>query len=639
MKKKIFSLLICFLMCLTVLAGCDPWSTDMEAYYNTVVASINFEYTIARTNKEYKYTVDITKRDLLNAYSSYGNYYTQYGDGGVSGAIEQTLDTVINRRFIQAEVERYCLEENLPLITDNEKTYLWQQTYTSIYNNLKNYYLEVLDVEETEDETTTDENTPLYTEYKPSGYYKTEENGRTVVRRYNAAKYAANVEVMYSGTKPYDYEAESGEFKDLIYNKITALFSSGVSGNKKSAWETAFNKYMNAIRNNYSYENLKDSKKCFYFEMDRIYGIVKDNFLVEKYEQINDLMAQDGSVLTNITPYSIVDNYATTVRTGYSKYNGDVETTNTDMLSASTKVDYVFDNGVSYFNLGVIKINYNGSKADIEAAYEQDHDYEAYQEALQSLYNTKLTARDEYGNVVDGEEYTAEELRALIEQNTRSGEYLDFETVVNDNEWLSEYFGTTIETLTDAQRLQVREYVERTNLQVAYNKADEFVKYLYQYNDNYANVKADKTSVFGIDGAGNVGYSEDFADSECDALSDAIRNLYADGQAKVGKLSEVVEGEDGYYILFYAGKVENLFTGITKNFQLTEKDLAKLGYTRVDIFSKQTYFDKIYSDLYAGSSFDAYDEARMNSIKSRLTKEGNEEAIQIYVDRYADLMQ
>ena len=117
MKKKVFSLLLCLVMCVSVLTGCNLFGRDDEAFYNAVVAEINYQYSIG--TDERSYTETITKRDLWNAYYSYGYNYVESA-GSQEEAVELTLDGLINRRLMITEVERYYKEAREDVLNDAE---------------------------------------------------------------------------------------------------------------------------------------------------------------------------------------------------------------------------------------------------------------------------------------------------------------------------------------------------------------------------------------------------------------------------------------------------------------------------------------------------------------------------------------
>ena len=146
MKKKLFSLVLCLLMCMTVLTGCNLFGTDLETYYNTVVATINYSYEL--NGETIEESENVTKRELITAYNSYGQDYVNNYGYTQQEAIEATLDTILNRKLMIKDVEVDAKRNNEALFNERETSYLWQSTYDAFYDNLLTYYNEVLGIEE-----------------------------------------------------------------------------------------------------------------------------------------------------------------------------------------------------------------------------------------------------------------------------------------------------------------------------------------------------------------------------------------------------------------------------------------------------------------------------------------------------------
>ena len=210
MKKKVFSLVLCLVMCASVLAGCNLFGTNWEQYYNEVVATINYDYVSGGiTHTE---SVDITKRELINAYNSYGYNYEESYNYTREQAINMTLETVINRKLMAKYVERTAEDNGEPLFNDAEKTYLWEETYDALLDNLYTYYEDIIGEtsvggEEADEETTG----TIFEEYDKLAVLqtKTDTNGNKTyeIRRYNAtSKTSGSNHVLSLNDVNYDME-------------------------------------------------------------------------------------------------------------------------------------------------------------------------------------------------------------------------------------------------------------------------------------------------------------------------------------------------------------------------------------------------------------------------------------------------
>ena len=654
MKKKVFSLVLCLVMCASVLAGCNLFGRDLETYYNTVVAQINYEYSIGAEN--FSYVEDITKRDLINAYNSYGYSYTQNGYSQ-EDAVEMTLDSLINRSLMITEVERYYKEAGEELLNDAEKTYLWEETYEAIYDNFRTYYNEILGIED--DTTSGDEETSgtIYEAYDKQATLYTKQDGSLGIKKVDIVTNIRDSKhvLKNEGGVVYDVEYQDDEgnyiFKDLIYDNILAYTKKGNTGSTN--FRSALNEYMSVVRENYSYLDLDDEKTCFMFELDRIYDILKDNYMVEKYEQIYNRLASSGSTVTNVKVADVVKYYENNVVADYEKYKSDAETFETDILSSSTSPNYINSSEAKYFNVAVIKIAFEeGKKEALDTKLTNGMDINEYYSELLKLYSSaNVEIKDASTGEATGKTIRAENLLSQIKDallNTR--DYLDYDTVINDTEKVNEILdmsGVSQSASEEIKEETVRNYVERYNTEIAHEKAEAFLNYYYYYNDDTTYLNQDKLSVFGISNSGEVLYNETYSSANVsdesmedyemyNEFQEAIKALYNDGNAKVGDISNVVRGSDGVYILFYAGDVNNLFSGITEDFSLTQKDVLKLANTTLNVFTDKTIFDQIYESLYVDSAYGEYEENSINRLKNSLTL-GNDDGIVKHVDKYKDL--
>ena len=649
MKKKVFSLVLCLVMCVSVLAGCNLFGNDLEYYYNTVVASINYEYAIGGENQSY--SENITKRELINAYNSYGYNYVQSYNYSMAEAIDMTIDTIVNRKLMITAVKKYYKDNNLELLNDAEKTYIWEETFNSLYENFRGYYNEVLGVEEDDDESTTEDGATVYTRYEKNAvlysYKDSNDNVKLGIKKVNpTTTIRDNGEVKYlevNGEKiayNYDYQDDEGNyiFQDLIMNIFKGYTESDTN------WKSAYNKYLNVVRENYSYEDLDNDDDCMLFEMNRVYEVVRDNYIVDKYEEIYNKTAESGSTLTNVRTEKVIEYYENQVRADYEKYYGNSSAFETAVLDESTNVNYVYkgSNATNYFSVGVIKIDFKGKTVE-ELQTERDNgkwSEAKYQQELDKLYKSMyVNVKDFETGEETGEKVGAETLLSMINNAMKqTPDYLDYNTIIADSERVNAILSDLgYQDVTDEGEKQdiIRQYVEDRNREISYEKADAFVEFYYSYNDDTTYLSGDKNAVFGVTSSGEAVYSTTYSESQNDAFDEAIVELYNNGNAKVGDTSSVIRTDDGLYILFYAGEVESVFDGITDNFTMTINDIKKLATTRVNIFNDKTIFDQIYDTLYVDSNFDNFEEENLKYLKNTLTK--SNDGIVKYYDEYKDL--
>lgn len=635
-------------MCMTVLTGCNLFGTDLETYYNTVVATINYSYEL--NGETIEESENVTKRELITAYKSYGQDYVKNYGYTQQEAIETTLDTILNRKLMIKDVEVDAKRNNVALFNERETSYLWQSTYDAFYDNLLTYYNEVLGIEEDE-ESTDEEVTGVYNRYNPNATYYTytDSEGRLqygVKKTTSVATVSGEYTPMYLDDVAYDYEYQKDGvyiFKELIYDTIKAYTTD-------TQWQSALNRYISTVRDNYSYVDFEDDDEVFYFELDRIYDIVRDNYCIEKYEEIYNRQAENGSDLTGVRTRNILEYYQGEVLSDYYTYVNDLTTFETDMLSTSTNVQYIpSSNTTNYFYVGVIELNFKTGQetpADLEEEVNSgkiDAGDENYQTRLNAIYNAVYadikseTTGQSTGNRISAQSLL-DEIKDLMDNEEYK--YLDYNTVINNSQKVDEIladYGYSREGLTNSEIEKiVQKYVDAENQETEYARADAFIKYYYYYNDDTTFQNSDKTSVFGISSTGEVIYNDTFSDAQNDAFDEALTKLYNNGKGQVGDLSDRIRTDDGIYILFYAGEVETLFQGISYNFSLANDDIAKLGSTRVNIFNNKTYFDLVYDAIYEDNNFDNFETENLNYLFKTLTK-GGDEGIITYYDEYKDL--
>ena len=121
-KFKILTagLLLCFMLGSAILSGCSLVTTDYASYYKAVVASATI-----REGKE----IEITKKDLLMAYSSFGYQYSSYYGKSQEEAVKMTIEQLISNALVVDKVEQHLKEKNNgEILTAKEKTYLFEKT-------------------------------------------------------------------------------------------------------------------------------------------------------------------------------------------------------------------------------------------------------------------------------------------------------------------------------------------------------------------------------------------------------------------------------------------------------------------------------------------------------------------------------
>ena len=533
MKRKIATLLLVLVMCMSVFTGCSLVTRNDKNYYEATVATISY----VDGNKE-----NISKRELITAYNSYGyNYVNNYGYTKKQ-AVKQTLKTVIEKKLTIKAVEQYYLDNPSQgeMLNGNETTYVWDQTYEAIYSNLKGYLKDVLNIKSSDDSSSTsdNENKSVYkpfekaAELDSSGKILKTSSATTIRETYKGRKNASDVYVNF------EYKDADGSyvFKEAMYQKVMADIEAGGKD-----WKNAYNKYLADIKKNYSYEKFKSDKDRFIFELDRIYSIMKDNYVVEKYEAIYNEQKKQDSRVSNVTVDDVLKYYSAKVRVDYTSYvleNG-TSSFESSILSDVGSVDYILEgnNASNYFYVAPIKIEMTSTqKTELEKLKTDlangSKDIETYEAEVNKIYNSlAATVRNSETGEKTGT-ISALELLKKINTDIAKYQYLTIESLSNGQKEDAEKDGLTLET-----------YVERQNTEIAYKKAAAYRTYLYLYNDDDTLKGADYNTVFGVNSANEVLANETFKDNE--KVKEVILALYNDGNAKVGDTTEFVRADDG----------------------------------------------------------------------------------------------
>lgn len=592
MKRKLLSLILTLVIGLSVFAGCDLVRPNEEKYYSAIVATIPY----ADGTKD-----EITKQELITAFNSYGyNYVQSYGQD-FETAVKSTLDTIIDRKITIKAVEDYYakLEDGNPdkniVLNANEKTYLYDQTLNALYSNLKTYFFEVIDEKEAENKT--DEasvNSSVFVDYER----EVEIVDGVILKK----KPADTIRGTYEAREGVDFETAAT--KEQMYQDVLKLASDSSNDLRDKQLKNALSKYYKAIKNGYSYKKFSSDKTAMMFEIERIYDIVEQNYLVEKYEVIFNKSKNQDNRQTNVSMSDVLKLYEEKVKTDYKKYTaaGGKATFESDILNSFSSVDYILetkdlenDVASNYFQVAYIKLNFDeilkAEQTRIEdkkkaGGYARESDYQDDIEALYSKVYTKV-------------------------RSATTGEETDEKVYVYDKDGEKGLL-TKIKEALEPYQYQG----DDGDYQIAIDKAAAFRDYLYRYNDDDSLKGAQTNAVFGISNSGEVLANSTFSSNE--DVKNAIKALYNNGEAKIGDLSEIVRASDGVYIFFYAGDIKNQFI-VGKNFKVTETgaNIKILTSTRINIFSSKTIFDVLYETL-ATDNFSVFQNMNMNVLKNNL---------------------
>ncbi len=600
-------------MCLTVLTGCSLWERNDKNYFEATVATISY-----KDGSEQK----ISKRELITAFNSYGyNYVQNYGQS-MEEAVKTTLETIIEKYLTIKDVKDTYKANGEELFNDREKSYLWDSTFDAIYSNLKGYLEDYKDDSSSSD-SSENSNVSVFKDYqtKIDSLVK-DEDGNWVIKKKSTETSVKDTYQIHTDEKgAYDFEYYDKANKKYPYQEL--MFDNLFKMTEEKAWKVAYNKYIADIKENYSYKKFKGDE-WFKFELNRVYEILRDNYIVEKYEALHN-SANKG--ISSVTANDVLKAYTKRVKTDYTNYisQGNLSAFESSILSDVSSVDYIVGNkdnekAGNYFYLAPIKINVEGLSALKTKRDNGQISQDTYNTEVEKLFDRKVnrvTVRNATTGEADGK-ISINELYSLIEDSLSAK--------ANEkslrNQKIEELNEEILNTPNDEEGLakiaQLQAEIAEIQDEIASigsSMANIYRDYFYLYNDDDSNKGKDYNAVFGVDVNGNAITGDGYSD---EVVKEAIVKLYNNGNAQVGDYSEIVQTDDAFYIFFYAGEVKNVFAEVNKDFDASsEKDnILKLASTKINVFSSKTLLDVLFDEL-DSNNFSVFQEMDMNNLRSK----------------------
>lgn len=541
MKGKIIGfILCCMLILMPIMTGCSLVETNYGKYNNQVVATIE--------NKESKNKIEITKKELLQSYQSYGYNYVEYQGMSQKEALMKTLELLENRKITLVDAEKkFEIGENGEGLSEREQTYLYQKTIEALNDNLNSYYNEIVPSQE---ENKEDDG------IKFEGYTKSaviNENDGT----YSIEKIEASNDLMegFSYTKARNF-FNANDYKLIYENLIESL--------ENNNYKKAFDRYYRDLRlAEYGMKLSTDTKSIFEREINRLYKVVYENYLLNKYTD----SIKNSTNISSVTSSQIVNLYTSKARDSYTQYVIEKDSAYDGNVQQNLNDVYYFKNDASstkFFTVANVLFKFTDEQQskfnEYKKRYESQeggYSYAEYQQDLNDLYAQITPKVREY----DAETDSYEEIESSLSASQVLG---DIQTQMN-------------------------------NLKSSGNKnliGDKINEFIYKYNEDPGMFNAQNNYVIGVDGEGNA------VSSFVESFNNAGLELYNGGKGKVGDTSGLVRSEYGIHILIYTGKCENLFDGIDSSFELDDNAIEVLYTTRINPLVDKTYFDMLYDEIY-----------------------------------------
>lgn len=497
-------------------------------------------------------------------------------------ALQLTLSMLENRKITLLESEnKFNVSENGKNgLTEEEQTYLYDQVVDSLKSNLDVYYNDIIG--ETAEEETSDDITF-------NGYDKTAtlefQNGSYVIKKTNAV------------LDPLaDYKFDSSNPKNFFdsddYNAIYENFRAFVLGSNED-YQKAFLDYARTLRLSEYGQNLStDTPSLFDREIQRLYKLAYENYMITKYSYSN----KNSDEISSISTSDILNMYSSKVRADYTQYvlEGD-SSYDEDVQNSLNEVYYFKDDkdSTKFFTVANVLFKFTDEQ---QAEYDRLTSLSSDDGGLTTeQINQKIDAL--YSQIIP--------VVRVLDENT--GVY---EEVDNSNYSVSYVYNKMSSALSSAKATNNVNYI-----------GDTINDFIYQYNEDTGMFNATNNYVIGINSAGEV------VSSFVESFNNAAIELYNNGNGQIGDISGLVRSEYGIHVLIYTGECKNLFDSLNVS---DEQALEKLYDTRVNILVDKTYFDVIYDEIYV-DNYTYFENINMNYLRQ-------EYSIEEYQARLDDLM-
>lgn len=430
--KKFITYIFSLLFCVTMFAGCSLIQLNPTKYYSQTVAQIVYD----KNNK-----VNFTMKDLLESYNNYG-YQLQQNDSTLSSedALKQTAKLMVQRYMLVKEIKNQIGE-----LTQGEKNVLMRETYEHINTTLASLEDEirvewdrVVNEDDKEEDSSTEEGPTEYQEYKPTVervYYKEEVNGVT--------KYKSKLVRVEEEKEPED-ESDPGKF-------VQNITDADVSA---EAWK----RYIKTLQKNNEELGIKLSdEKAFQEEINRIYGVLEENKYISKYqEHLTKNLEIDSK--------SVVESYKQKYKRDYELYSNNESAYHTAMANDASTVYYHPNSGNEYVYVTHVLLGFSDETLakieNLEKLYQSNSiEKSVYEAKLKQLQNIETTMIDYYDEKGNKKQISAQ---------------LAYEEILNN----------------------VSKYDKDVNFEL---RAKEFNKYIYKYNTDQGILNRDFAYVVNLD--------------------------------------------------------------------------------------------------------------------------------------------
>lgn len=347
---------------------------------------------------------------------------------------------------------------------------------------------------------------------------------------------------------------------DQVINAFNNYANPTGTDNNSKVMKEAYRRLMYVLKKNEEGRNLStDNASILKRYAEKLLKNSEDNKYITKLE---DFYKSDKNYST-ISVRQVLDKYTSLVLESKYKYESDASAYDKAMLESFKDVYYVPDD--NYFFVSNLLIKFTDEQKTEYANIDKDaylSDKVKKQRKSELINDCVAKVRDNDGKIIDGEK-----------------------VYVND-------------LLKDLQ-------MELNNATTNDKKAQIFRDYLYKYGEDTGVQNAEYMYVIGTKTSKMV-----------ESFNTASRELNNKGE--FGAISDLVASEYGVHIIFYGGKIENLFTvNSLENFKLDLSDIEKLTSAKLSVLNNKTVFDKVFETL-SNDNYSIFENMNLNVLKKDL---------------------
>ena len=555
--RKFTILMFCFIMIVSCcLTGCSTFSIDYVKFYNETIAVVNDE--------------KISRYDLLNAYSSYGNnfYVNQVGMSEID-ALNKTLDTMINRILLAD----YAMNDPKYALTEYDINSVYQGTLDSLEESFESFLTTARDMydfkqpEKSEEEE--EETAYLKEDYK---YKKRAELITGDIIRYKKDTNAEKIETYALGESNKDFVTNySSKTKEDIITKLYATFMKKAYDNKyaEENYNLISDKAIALLAKSlisYEYYLRDEDGKSYNTKtvdlikryIERVYDSELESAYIANVEQY---YLEEQSELQNLTVSKLINKFVSLTETDFAKYVNSKTDYYNYLKTIGSDAEMIYytpenaEGNFGYFLHVLLPIDetvidqINAEKAKFTAGYYDEAGIEnKINEIISGLTHQERSLSD--GKLIDGD-------KGLF---TILNEYSSVDTV------------------------------------------DEFIDFMFKYTSDTATLTADMPYVIGYEGETN------YSNMVTEFTNEAIRLLKSEDEFMTSS-SDYIITEYGIHLLCEVGTVKADFKYSDRNsvsISLDKNELNNLYYKETNKFTGKTYFDMLFDLVYPASEGEVY---------------------------------